>query len=92
MKTIIIDLDTVAMVLDERERMDRLLCRDAIREIAYRIEDLCDERELDVLVERDYRTTGRSDDSADFHAEIEAVLVGQVDDIRYALCLVEDEL
>ena len=88
-KTITIDPDTVTMVLTDAEHTPHR-SRAAIDEIATRVEaELQAQGIKGVEVEREYRTTGRRDDASDFHREIEAVVVGQVGEIRAAVLGIE---
>jgi len=87
-QTIIIDPDTVTMVLTDAEHTLEI-SRAAIDEIASRVETELELRGIEgVDVVREYRTTGRFDDSSDFHTALEAVLVHQCDEIRIELGLV----
>lgn len=84
-QTIIIDRDTVTTVLDAEEHT-RDASRAAIDEIAARVEAELARRGIDgVEVEREYRATGRRSDSIEYHTIMEAVLIGQVDEIRAAV-------
>ena len=86
-QTIIIDPDTVTVVLTDAEHT-REFSRAAIDEIANRVEAELELRGIEgVDVEREYRTTGRHDDSSVFHAVFDAVLIYQVDEIRAAIGL-----
>ena len=86
--TIIIDPDTVTVVLTDTEN-SREISRAAIDEIAWRLESELDRLGIEgVEVEREYRTTGRHDDSSDFGTALAAVLIDQCDEIRTALGLV----
>lgn len=78
MKKIIIDCDTCTMILDSDE-----FTEDRVRPAIDAIADAVEELGLDgVEVVREYRTTGRRDDSSEYHVELESVLVGQVDALR----------
>jgi len=88
-QTIIIDPDTVTMVLTDAEHT-REISRAAIDEIASRVETELELRGIEgVDVEREYRSSGRLDDSSEHHAVLDAVLVGQCDEIRIELGLGE---
>ena len=80
--TIIIDRDTVTMVLDSAEHTaDR--SRDAINAIARRVEAALEEAGIEgVEVVCEYRTTGRRSTAEGLEQLLERVLVGEVDDIR----------
>ena len=80
--TIIIDRDTVTMILDSAEHTaDR--SRAAIDAIADRVECALVEAGIeDVEVVREYRTTGRRSTAEGLETLLERVLVGEVDALR----------
>ena len=80
--TIIIDRDTVTMVLDSAEHTaDR--SRDAINAIARRVEAALDEAGIEgVEVVCEYRATGRRSTAEGLETILERVLVGEVDALR----------
>ena len=89
MMRIIVDPDMAGTVLDATEHT-RETRRSAIDEIASRLEDRLAAMGLEhIEVEREYRTTGRRDDSGDgvLSTILDEVLIEQVDDIRSALGL-----
>jgi len=82
MTTIIIDRDTVSMILDSAEHTaDRT--RPAVDAIADRVEcALVESGVSGVEVVREYRTTGRRSTAEGLEQLLERVLVGEVDAIR----------
>lgn len=79
--TIIIDRDTCTMILDAAElTADRV--RPCVDAIADALKARFEERGIKIEIVREYRTTGRRDDSSDYHADFERVLVGQCSELR----------
>lgn len=79
--TIIIDRDTCSMVLDNEEmsELDRVkMCIDIISSA---VEDALGE-DSDVIVVREYRTTGRRGTAEGYEQLLERVLVDNVDSLR----------
>lgn len=82
--TLIVDRDTVSMVLDDTEAADDAVVRVAVDAIAEAVESECTSRGIAAEVERQYTPTGRRSDEVD-PAIWDAVLVDEVDALRAAI-------
>ena len=79
--TLIVDRDTVSMVLDDTEAADEAVVRAAVDAIAEAVEAEARARGIAAEVEREYRLTGRSD-SESLPELWDTVLIEEADALR----------